>query len=81
MNGTATAAILIVVLSYAASFAGPLFALLVELIGGGLGLLALRQIRTSGERGHEIALIAVALAGFGVVGFLLAVARGAALVG
>lgn len=83
MNGAAAAAIIIVVLSYAASFAGPLFALLVELIGGGLGLLALRQIQESGgaERGREIALIAVVLAGLGVLGFLLAVARGAALVG
>jgi uncharacterized membrane protein len=82
-NPRAVAAAASVVLSYPASFAAVALALVLQLVGVLVALVALQQLASPSnrERGKELAMAAVALGGLGLLGSVVAIARGAALVG
>jgi uncharacterized membrane protein len=79
-NGLAVAALAAVLLSYPFGFAAPILSLLLEAAGLVLGFLALQAIERSrrAERGRELAWVAIALGGIGLVGWVVSLAQGGA---
>lgn len=90
MNKLAIAALVVSVISFFSQFFSPLLSGLGEqgalilfytipIVGLILGIVALRQIRRTGEKGKVIAWIAIGLASVRVIGIILLLGLGAAL--